>query len=373
MKIAIIGTRGIPASYGGFETFAQELSTLLSARGHEVTVYCRPGNQGSPVPGRRGTAVWQGVRLVVLPALRHKYLETVSHTLLSSLHAMFERYDVCLYCNAANAVFLTLPRLARMKTLINVDGIERKRKKWGPLGRAWYLASERLSTALAHRVISDAKVIADYYRSRYGKQTDLIPYGARTEPAITREALERFGLRPDHYVLYVSRLEPENNAHVVIRAFEQVETDKRLVVVGDAPYAREYIASLRATRDPRIHFTGFVFGQGYRELQSHCYCYVHATEVGGTHPALIEGMAMAPCVIANATPENVEVVGDAGLLYQVNDSGDLANRLRTILAKPEERSPLRDRARKRIVENYSWDSIADRYEALCREVAGVRA
>lgn len=370
MRIAIIGTRGIPAGYGGFETFAQEISVLLAARGHQVTVYSRPGNPGSPVKGWAGSGEWRGVRVVVLPAVRSKYLETVSHTFLSALHAAFGRAEVCLFCNAANAPFLLFPRLAGKRTAINVDGIERKRKKWNAAGRAWYRMGEALSVRLAHRVVSDARVIADYYHSTHGKKTDFIPYGARTDRPVTRAALDRFGLAPGGYILYVSRLEPENNAHVVIRAFEQVKTDKRLVIVGDAPYSREYIASLKATRDPRILFTGFVFGEGYRELQAHCHAYVQATEVGGTHPALIEGMALSPCVIANDTPENAEVLGEGGLLYQRNDSDDLARKLALVLEEPGRRAPLGEAARAKVEREYGWDGIAERYLALFREMTG---
>jgi glycosyltransferase involved in cell wall biosynthesis len=365
MKIAIIGTRGIPASYGGFETFAEEIALLLTARGHKVTVYCRPGNLGSPVTGSWGRGSWRGVDLMVLPSIRTKYFETISHTFLSTLHAsFFSRYDVCLFCNAANAIFLVFPRLALMKTAINVDGIERKRAKWNAAGRIWYRVGEWLSVNLAHRIISDARVIADYYLGKYGKQTDFIPYGASAERPTTQTALDRFGLQKDGYLLYVSRLEPENNAHVVLRAFEQAKTDKRLVIVGDAPYSREYITALKATRDSRVLFTGYVFGQGYRELQSNCFCYVHATEVGGTHPALIEGMALAPSVIANCTPENAEVVGGGGLLYQKNDSADLGSKMEALLADPDSRTSLRAQALQKIQSDYSWELIADQYEKL---------
>jgi glycosyltransferase involved in cell wall biosynthesis len=372
MRIAILGTRGIPASYGGFETFAQELSTRLVERGHDVTVYCRTGNRGSPVTGRYGRAMWRGVRLIVLPALRTKYLETISHTLLSALHATFARYDACLFCNAANALFLALPRLSFARTAINVDGIERKRAKWNAAGRAWYRLGEWLSTVLAHRVVSDARVIAEYYLQTYGKRTDFIPYGAPTDRAQTRAVLDRFGLERDGYVLYVSRLEPENNAHVVIRAFEQVRTDKRLVIVGDAPYARDYIASLKTTRDPRILFTGYVFGEGYRELQSNSFCYVHATDVGGTHPALIEGMGLSSAVVANHTPENAEVIGGGGLLYQRNDSADLARILQEMVDDPSARPALRERALLKVEADYSWTYVTDRYEQLLLELAEPR-
>jgi len=362
MKVAVLGTRGIPARYGGFETFAEELATRLARRGHEVTVYCRSKNY--PYTERSH----QGVKLIVLPTLRQKYLDTVVHTFLSILHSLFRDFDVLLVCNAANSPFCLLPRLFGKKVLLNVDGIERERRKWGLPGKAWYRMAEFLSTLLPNGIITDARVIRDYYLERYKKESFMIPYGAKTERAPSTRFLKRFGLEEDGYFLYVSRLEPENNADLVVRAFEGLETDKKLVIVGDAPYARDYKRRLMETRDPRILFTGYVFGEGYLELQSHAFCYVHATEVGGTHPALLEGMGLGRCVIVNGTPENTEVAGEGALLYRKNDVDDLRRRLSWLLRHPEAREHFAGEARARVSQFYSWDRVADQYEELFRSV-----
>jgi len=171
----------------------------------------------------------------------------------------------------------------------------------------------------------------------------------------------------------VSRLEPENNAHRVIEAFEKVKTDKNLVIVGDAPYNQEYIAKLKATRDKRIIFTGYVFGRGYRQFQTHAYCYIQATEVGGTHPALVEAMGFANCILANDVPEHREVLGDAGIFFDVEDPEDLAKKLQRVLDQPELVERYRERARRRAAEKYSWDSITDAYEKLFRAMIRRRA
>jgi len=288
MRIAIIGTRGIPANYGGFETLAEHLSVRLAERGHDVTVYCRKAYASHP-----HGHLYRGVRLAVLPTIRHKYFDTVIHSLLSSLHALPRRFDVILVCNAANTAVTFFPRLLGTPVAVNVDGLERKRKKWNALGRAWYRLAERLSTFLPSAIITDARTIETYYRERYGKDSTFIPYGAVTRAEPGTEALGRFGLQPKGYMLYVSRLEPENNADLVIRAFERVASNRKLVIVGDAPYAGEYIHRLKATTDPRVIFTGTVFGTGYHQLQAGAYCYVQATEVGGSHPALVEAMGLA--------------------------------------------------------------------------------
>jgi glycosyltransferase involved in cell wall biosynthesis len=258
---------------------------------------------------------------------------------------------------------------------LNVDGIERKRRKWNAMGRGWYLVSERLATWFPNAIVTDALVIRQYYQERYGAGSTFIPYGCN----IGRDAddghvtLDRFGLRPDGYFLYVSRLEPENNAHAVIAAYEQTQKtqpalSQPLVVVGDAPYAREYISSLHEAASPRVIFTGGVYGQGYRELQCHALAYIHATEVGGTHPALVEAMGFGNCVLVNDVPENREVVADAGLFFEANKPATLAALMTDVAQRPDLVEDYRARAMQHARERYSWDSVTDQYEALFRQL-----
>jgi len=366
MRIAILGTRGIPASYGGFETFAEHLSTRLVARGHEVTVYCR-AHYVSP-----RQLEYQGVRLTVLPTIRHKYFDTIVHAFLSTIHAVPSGFDVALICNAANAPFAPMLRLTGTPVAINVDGLEHKRKKWNWLAQRYYLLAERLATIFPNATITDAQVIHDYYSARYGASSTMIAYGSEVERRPDRETVRRWRVEPNRYVLYVSRLEPENNAHLVIEAFKKVRTAYRLLVVGDAPYAREYISDLkvRARGDKRIIFTGFVFGQDYRALQQNAYCYVHATEVGGTHPALLEAMGYGNCVLTLATPENIEAVGDAGIPYA--DEADLVQKLQRVLRDGSLVHGYRQRAQTRVRKYYDWEAVVDNYESLFAKITGER-
>ncbi len=361
MKLAIIGTRGIPANYGGFETFAEELSTRLVVRGHDVTVYGRSNNIRFP------EKVYKGVKLAILPTIGTKHLDTVAHTFLSVLHAVRRRFDAVLMCNAANAAFALIPRMTGTRVALNVDGIERLRKKWGPSARAFYRMSEYLATIFPNVVVTDADVIRDYYRERYGKASVMIAYGANAERLDTTAVLDELGVVPREYFLYVSRLEPENNAHLVIRAFEKTGTDKKLLIVGDAPYAQDYIAKLKATSDSRVRFAGAIYGTGYRELQSHAYVYIQATEVGGTHPALIESMAVGNCVIAKDTPENREVLDTCGLFFR--DAEDLARQLQATLADIHLVQRCRSAARDRATVRYSWEAVTDAYEELFKNIA----
>jgi len=351
--IAILGTRGIPARYGGFETFAEELSTRLVERGHRVTVYCRE---------RHSESTYRGVELVYLPTWRHKYFDTIVHTFLSTLHLIFHRADVALYCNAANAIFTWMPRVTGIPVALNVDGLERKRKKWNRLARTWYLISERLATFCPSAMVTDARKIAEYYLDRYGARSEFIPYGAATGPVPSRAALDQLGIQPDRYFLYVSRMEPENNALLVREAFERVETALKLVLVGDAPYARDYIERVRDTKDQRVLMPGAIYGAGYHELESHCFAYIHATEVGGTHPALIEAMGRGALVLYLDTVENAEVAGGVGIPFE---AGNLSEKLAGALALPaEEHDRYRNLAMARVAERYSWDAVSNQYEAL---------
>ena len=364
MRIAILGTRGIPANYGGFETFAEHLSTRLVARGHEVTVYCR-AHYVSP-----REIEFQGVRLKVLPTVRHKYFDTVVHTFLSALHAVSSRYDAALICNAANAPFAPILRFAGIPVALNVDGLEHKRKKWNWIARRYYLMAERLATILPTETVTDAKVIQEYYLARHKAVSTMIAYGAEVERR-PDPLVRRWRVEPNRYVLYVSRLEPENNAHLVIEAFKRVRTAHKLVIVGDAPYARDYINDLkaRARRDKRIVFTGFVFGRDYRALQQNAYCYVHATEVGGTHPALLEAMGFGNCVLTLAAPENIEAIGDAGIAYA--DESDLAEKLQRVLRDGSLVQAYRNRAQARVQDAYDWDFVVDQYEELFAKMTGL--
>jgi glycosyltransferase involved in cell wall biosynthesis len=366
MRIAILGTRGIPASYGGFETFAEHLGTRLVARGHEVTVYCR-AHYVSP-----RQLEYHGVRLKVLPTVRHKYFDTVIHTFLSAIHSVPQRYDAALICNAANAPFCSILRLAGTPVAINVDGLEHKRKKWGWLGKRYYRLAEYLSTILPSEMITDAQVIQEYYLAEHNAPSTMIAYGSEVERRPDRETVRKWRVEPNRYVLYVSRLEPENNAHLVIEAFRKVKSAYRLLVVGDAPYAEQYISNLkaRAKGDKRIIFTGFVFGQDYRALQQNAYCYVHATEVGGTHPALLEAMGYGNCVLTLATPENIEVIGDAGIPYA--DEFDLSEKLQRVLRDGSLVHAYRHRAQLRIRKQYDWEHVVDQYEELFARMSGTR-
>lgn len=361
MKIALLGTRGIPASYSGFETCVEQLGQRLVEHGHRVTVYCRPHHityQGTH---------YKSMRLVKLPTIANKYLDTIVHSFVSSLHALPQRYDIALYFIAGNSPVTWIPRLVGTKTILNVDGLDWKREKWPPLAKKYIQLAEYLATKLPTIYITDSRVVQGYYRNRFGQDPPYIPYGSEIETVPPRETLARFGLESGQYILFVGRLVPENCAHHLVQAFEGLDTDLKCVIVGDAAYAKYYITSLKASAqdDPRIVFTGYVFGKGYHELGSNARIFVETSGVGGTHPALTEAMAFGNCVVVHDTPENLETVGDAGFAYDGKVGADsLRQVLRRLLSQPGLVEEYRQRARRRAQTCYTWDAVTDAYERL---------
>ena len=365
MKIAMIGTRGVPASYSGFETAVENLGSRLAAQGHQVTVYCRP----HMVEGHY--RVYKGMRLVYLPTLPNKYLDTLVHTFICTLHmALVLRPQVALYFIAGNSPCALLSRLLGIPSVLNVDGLDSERAKWNRWARLYLRWAERNAPRFASETITDSRVVQRIYREEHGHETHFIPYGSNLDGQDTGQFLHDLGLQPRGYILFVGRLVPENNAHVLVEAFEGLDTQHKLVIVGDAPYAGEYQARLRATADPRVLFTGYLFNDGYRELARNAALFVVPTEVGGTHPVIIEAMAAGNCVVVNDHEPNLEVVADAGVSYKGSEgAAGLRRVLQELLADPERVQRCREAAAERARSTYSWDTVAVQYEALARQTA----
>jgi glycosyltransferase involved in cell wall biosynthesis len=361
MRIGMLGTRGVPASYSGFETCVEELGSRLVERGHEVTVYCRSHHI------KLTDRYYRGMRLVRLPTIQNKYLDTIVHSFLSSIHAAFRDLDVALFFIAGNSLVCFIPRLARQKVVLNVDGLDWKREKWNSLAKRYIRFAEYLATVLPHEIVTDSSVVQKYYEDRYGRPSTCIAYGGDIEPSPPGQHLERYGLENGKYVLFVGRLVPENCPHHLVEAFRALSAhpDLKCVIVGDAPYAEHYIASLKDVDDPRIIFTGYLFGEGYRELASNAGLFVETSEVGGTHPALLEAMALGNCVVVNDTAENLETIGEAGTSYQGEiGSESLREVLEELLSSPDLVEEYRKKARRRVRSFYNWEKITDEYERL---------
>ena len=367
LHVAILGHRGIPGNYGGFETFAEELATRMVKDGHRVEVYCRTNT------GTYRAQTYKGVRLIYLSTISNKHLDTLVHTAKAIFHAMFvRRPDVILMVNVGNTILSWLPRLFGIPTILNVDGLEWERKKWSGPAKLFLRLSASLTRWLPTAVVTDAKVIFDFYRDRLGMDTAMIPYGATVHRKRHPDVMKKFGLEPNDYYLYVARFEPENNPHLVVKAFEKTKTRKKLVMVGDAPYAGNFVKQVRDTHDPRIKFLGFVYGFDYKALQQNAYCYIQATEVGGTHPALIEALGFGNCVLVNGTPENMETANGSAIPFWFFRSKDPTEGLQKKIQLVDDNSKLVRQYRRKAVDhirrNYRWETVAAQYVDLMQRI-----
>lgn len=363
MRIAMIGLKALPPQYGGFETAADEIGRRLVNLGHQVVAYNRSGL--TSYQGKK----YEGIELVTLPTIKSKHLSAIVHSFLCSIHCLSQDVDVVHYFITGTTLFAPIPRLFGKKIVCSVDGTDWQRGKWGRFAR-WYLRlSERLAVWFSHALIADSLEVVRYYKKKYDADTIFIPYGTRESSSLSREVLERFGLKDREYVLFVGRLVPENNVHNLISAFEGVQTEKKLVIVGDDPWGREYIASLKSSKDPRVIFTGGVYGEGYEQLQRRAYLFVLPDEVGGTHPSLVEAMGFGNCVLVNDTPSNLEVIAAAGFNYHGSEgSVDLRKQLQMLLDTPQLVEEYRAKARARAVAHYRWDDIVLHHEKLYRSL-----
>lgn len=365
LRIALIGTRG-PGQYGGFETCVEEVGKRLASLGHDVTVYCRD------CYFKDGPSTLEGMRLVKLPCLQGKSLETISHTFLSVVHALFCNYDAHMIFSVSNAPLGVLLRLFGKRILINPDGLDWKRGKWGPLARTYIKSSEWVACHAANRLITDAAALRDYYLETYGKESTPIPYGAYPQKSSAPELLEPLGLKPGEYFLQITRFEPENNPLLTAQAFSRLDTDKKLVLVGGNRYPNEYVRAIEALKSERVVLPGFIYEPDLlRELWCNCFAYVHGNEVGGTNPALLQAMASGCFVISRDVRFNREVLADTGIFY-APEMGSLLEAMQWALAHAQDLGYMGQRARARIQDRYDWDSVALAYLKAIEEVVAAR-
>lgn len=362
--MAIIGSRGYSYVYSGYETFVSELAIRLVQKGHQVFVYCHKGLFSQYPP------VMDGVHLFYLPAIERKVLSQLSHSLLSTVHALLKNMDVLFYVNPANGPFGIVTRFFGKRTAINVDGLEWLRPKWKGLGAKYFRFASHLATRCFDVVVTDSQRMAEIYEKEFDSPSVTISYGANVAYSTQAELIKKFGLEQRNYYLVVGRLIPDNNGDLIVRGFENSRAKRKLVLIGDVPYKDHYAYLVRSTKDPRIIFPGYVKDHSVlRELYCNSYAYIHGHEFGGTNPALLQALANGCCVLALDTPFNREVlVGQKhGIYFQKNEDSFLQ-----ALAHIENNESFvekkREIARSRIVENYTWEKITDQYERLFAEL-----
>ncbi|HTE47833.1 MAG TPA: glycosyltransferase [Gemmatimonadaceae bacterium] len=370
----MFGLRGLrpDLEITGFETAFSEIAPRLVKRGHHVTIYCR----SSAHSAARRVPAEDGIELVYMPAPGGKNFSAVASTGIAVLHALVTRkFDVWFFVNVGMGHHAALARLSGSPVVMNVDGLDWQRGKWGPVGRAYFQSAARSAVRYCTRLVTDAEAMRAYYRDNFGVDSEMIAYGAELKVAEHPELLVALDLAPREYFLIVSRLIPENSLEAMLEGFRRSTTKKSLVVVGGANYRDAFHGRLRdiAAADERIRLVGHVADQVLlTELWCNCYAYLHGHSVGGTNPALLRAMGCGSCVLARDTVFNREVLGDTGLFF-AHDADAVRALVDHIDGAPEEAEELRDLAPRRILEHYTWDQIATAYDGLFQSVAAGRA
>jgi glycosyltransferase involved in cell wall biosynthesis len=368
LRIAIIGSRGIPAGYGGFETFAQELAPRLVDRGHDVTVYCRRGYTGDD-----SLAEYKGVRLVHTPALRSRSFEQLSHEFTSIVDSLRRRVQLYYFLGYRGAPFYIPIRGSRRVVVVNTNGLEWKRRKWNAVGRAYLRTAEWIAAHVAaDELVSDARAIAEYFQEAHGVASTYLVNGAYVldQSAMRRDVLAQYEVTQGGYYLVACRIEPENNVDLIVREFIASGSKKELVIAGGMNYETPFWQELQAlARGARVRFLGPVYGEMLVEsLHLGAYGYLHGHEVGGTNPALLKAMGCANLTIALDTPFNRENLADTGR-YWTKDAGSLASAIRWADEDADRARALGATAQHRIRTRYTWDQIADQHDSFFRSVA----
>jgi glycosyltransferase involved in cell wall biosynthesis len=359
MRIAMIGQKGIPAVYGGIERHVEEIAVLLAARGHEVFVYCRPYYT-------RIKGDYKGVHLVKTPSIKTRHLDAASHTLISTAHVLSIKPDVVHYHALGPSALSFVPRIAGARTVTTVHGLDWRGGKWGPSAKWLLQRCEFGAVRFPNRAIVVSKILKAYFEGKYGREVTYIPNGVKPGKLAEPKGLERYGLEPGGYYLFVGRLGPEKGCHILVEAFTRTSTPRKLVMVGSAHLSLAYEARLREMADERVVFTGPVFGEPLTDLWNGAFAVVHPSITEGMSLSLLEAMAHRKCVIVSDIPENVEVTGKAALTFRAGDAGDLAAVIDRLENDPGLAPDFGAQALARVKEAYDWQDIVTRLEEVYR-------
>ncbi len=371
MKIAMIGQKGIPATYGGIERHVEEIATRLAERGHKVTVYSR-------LYYSHYHGAYRGVDNKRLPSLRTKHFDTITHCALATLHAMLTHHDIVHYHALGPSIFALLPRLVGARTVVTIHGLDWQRGKWGKFAAAFLKFCELPSVRFPNGTIVVSKTLNRYYHEKHHAETTVIPNG--TNPGVRRlpNRIKRWGLDHRPYILFVGRLVPEKGCHYLVQAFRKLNTDVRLVMAGGSSFSDSYVQSLEQLRDgdERIQMVGYVYGELLEELWSNAYMIVQPSIIEGLSISLIEALSFGKCVLVSDIPENLEVVEDSAITFRSRDVEDLRAKLQLCVDHPEMVAASADRCRMLAEENFSWPRLVaateELYESLLRGDAGPR-
>lgn len=365
LKVAIMGAKGYPYVYGGYDTMIRELGERLVKRGIHVRVY---NHRALFVDKPRYV---NGIECIYTPAIEKKSLTQLTHTFTSMIHACFSDVDVIFVVNGGNGPFGIISRLFGKPTAINVDGLEWLRPKWKGFGAKYFLWASRMATKFYDQLINDSDEMRRVYLELFNADSKVIAYGANPREAVDKQPLEKWSLESRDYFLIVGRLVPDNNADLIIEGFIKSNTKKRLVIVGDVPFDDEWANNLKKNPDDRVLFTGYVNDQEeLTALYSHCFAYFHGHEFGGTNPAMLKALGYGCAILALNTPFNQEMLqnGKHGWYFE-KDKNSIAQIVEKAEQKPQEMNELRETARSGLTQKYNWDHVTDQYIEVFQQLA----
>lgn len=363
LRIAFIGGRGVISKYSGIEAYYEEVGKRLAQMGHDVTIYCR--TYFTPPQAEHN-----GMQLMRLPTIRSKHLETLIHTLLSTAHAITRNYDVVHYHALGSALFAWVPRLLGTRTAVTVQGLDWQRQKWGRVASTVLRWGERASVTFPTGTTVVSRALQQRFHERYGIDAFYAPNGGLLRERSQPSKIFEWGLKPGNYALFLGRLSPEKGCHLLVEAFEQLQTDVKLVMAGASSYCDDYSRELRTHASERIRILDWVSGETLDELLTNAMLFVLPSDLEGLSLALLDAMGAGLCVLTSNVPENRELVDGVGFTFERGNSADLADRLRFLIANPAVREAAGKAARKRIEEQYQWHQIAQEIERAYFDIMG---
>ncbi len=363
LRVAFIGGRGVVSKYSGIETYYEEVGKRLAGMGHQVTAYCR--TYFTP-PGKEHN----GVQMVRLPTIRSKHLETLVHTFLSTVHVLVSPCDVVHYHALGPALFSFIPRLAKKKTVVTVQGLDWQRKKWGRVASSVLQLGERAAVSLPNHTMVVSQALHKHYRAGYAAETSYVPNGGVLRDCRAPHKILEWGLETGKYILYLGRFSPEKGCHLLVRAFEMLNSNVKLVMAGATSYCDDYSRELRSHAGERITILDWVSGDDLDELLTNAMIFVLPSDLEGLSLALLDAMGAGLCVLGSDIAENREAIDEAGFTFRRGDVEDLADRLRFLIANPAVREAAGQAAKRRIDEHYQWPVIAAEIERVYFEMMG---
>jgi glycosyltransferase involved in cell wall biosynthesis len=365
MRIAMIGQKGVPATYGGIERHVEEIARRLVSFGHEVDVFCR-------LYYTPAETEFHGVGLLRRPSIPTKHLDTATHVAWSTVEAMIRKYDIVHFHALGPSLFAGLPRLTGKKTVVTVHGLDWQREKWGKMA-SWVLKQcEGPAANFPDRTIVVSKTLREYFLTHHHCDAAFIPNGTNLLPPRPAKKILQLGLTPGKYVLFVGRLVPEKGVHFLCEAFSRIDTDMKLALVGGMSFSQEYVDVLKRYESDKIRLLDYVFGEGLEELWSNAYMVVQPSTMEGLSIALLEALSYGRCVLLSDIPENMEVAEECAVPFRSKDVDDLQAKLAALIADPQRVHSFEAKAREHIMQHYSWDKVARNTESVYRALLDAR-